>query len=87
LTVHGLHAADNRRRGVLDRVAVFAASPATTLLTLLLELLLSLGVRKAKVELDAIVISGNTVEVPDDSFRDLTRLEAENEVSWNDDEG
>jgi hypothetical protein len=71
---------------VLDRVAVFAASPATTLLTLLLELLLSLGVGKAKVELDAIVISGNAVEVPDDSFCDLTRLEAWNEVSWNDDE-
>lgn len=60
---------------MLDRVAVFAAPPATTLLTLLLELLLSLGVGKPKVELDAIVISCDTVEVSDDPFGDVTSLE------------
>jgi hypothetical protein len=66
---------------MFDRVAIFTASPAATLLALLLELLLSLGVGKAKVELDSSVVNRETVEVLNDSLSDLAGFEAGLEVS------
>lgn len=66
---------------MFNRVAVFAASPAAALLALLLELLLCLGVGKAKVELNAGVVNRETVEVLDDSLGDLACFEAGIEVS------
>lgn len=74
---HALHAVEDRRRCVFDRVAVFTASPAAAFLTLLLELLLSLCVGKAKIELDTVMVGCDAVEVLDDSFSDLTGFEAE----------
>jgi hypothetical protein len=50
---------------VLDRVAVFAAAPGPTFLTLPLELLLSFGIGEAEVQLDATVVIGSIVEVFD----------------------
>lgn len=61
---------------MFDRVAVFTASPAAALLTLLLELLLSLGVGEAKIELHTVVIGSDTVEVLDDSFGNIARLKS-----------
>ena len=71
---------------MFDRVTVFTASPAATFLALLLELLLSLGVCKAKIELDAVVIGCDTVEVLDDSFSNVPTLEAGFDISNGDDE-
>ena len=59
---------------MFDRVAVFAAAPGATFLTLLLELLLSLGIGKAQVELDPTMIVDDTVEVLDHAFCNFTGL-------------
>lgn len=82
-----LHTVEDWRRSMLDRVAVFTASPAAAFLALLLELLLGLGVGETKVELDTGVISCDTVEVLDDSFSNFTGFEAGFEVSESNDEG
>lgn len=60
------------RRCVLYRVAVFSASPGSSLLTLKLELFLSLGVSKSEEELDPVVLCQNTVVVSDDMLSDFT---------------
>ena len=62
---------------MLDRVAVLAASPVATLLALLLELLLSLGVCKAKEQLDGVAIVVNRVVFSDDTFSNITGVESE----------
>ena len=59
-----------------DRVAVFAAAPGATFLTLLLELLLGFGIGKAQVELDAAVIIDDAVEILDHTLRNFTVLES-----------
>lgn len=56
---------------MLDRVAVFSAPPIATFLTLLLELLLSLGIGEAKTESDCIVLNPKAVKVFDDSLSNL----------------
>ena len=56
---------------MLDRVAVFSAPPIATFLTLLLELLLSLGIGEAKTESDCIVLNLKAVKVFDDSLSNL----------------
>ena len=61
---------------MLDRVAVLAATPIATLLTLLLELFLSFSVGKAKAELDTVVFIVDTMEVLDDSLSDFTTFES-----------
>lgn len=81
MTTHALHAVEDWGRSVFDRVAVFTASPAATFLTLLFELLLSLCVSEAKVELHAVVVTCDAVEVFDDSFSDIASLEAGNRIS------
>jgi hypothetical protein len=60
---------------VLDRVAVLAASPVATFLALLLQLLLSLGIRESKVQLDAIMLALHGVKLADDMLGDVTSLE------------
>jgi hypothetical protein len=71
-----LESADSWGRGVLDRVAVLAAAPGSTLLTLLLQLLLGLGIGKAKEELDAILLRCDTVVLFDDTFCDIAAFKA-----------
>ena len=66
-----LKSSQGRRRGVFDGVAVLAASPVATFLTLLLELLLSLGVSEAETESDAIMVDWEAVKVLDDPLSDL----------------
>ena len=61
---------------MFHRIAVLATPPSSTLLALLLQLLLSLGVGEAKIEFVAIVISCDTVEFFDYSLRDFTILKA-----------
>ena len=63
---------------MLDRIAVFAATPGATFLTLLLELLLSFGIGKPQVELDATMIVDNTMEVLDHAFCNFTGLKPAN---------
>lgn len=66
---------------MLDRVAVFTASPVATLLTLLLELLLSFGIGESQAKLDTIMIDEVGVILSDDTLSDLTRLKS-GTVSW-----
>lgn len=63
------------RGSMFDRVAILAATPSTSFLTLLFELLLSFGICKAEIELDAIVLDLCAVKLFDDSFSNLTTLE------------
>ena len=64
---------------MLDRVAVFAAAPGPTFLTLLLELLLSFGIGEAEVQLDATVVIDSTVEVLDYTLRNFAGFETAKE--------
>ena len=64
---------------MLDRVAIFAAAPGPTFLTLLLELLLSFGIGEAEVQLDATVVIDSTVEVLDYTLRNFARFETAKE--------
>ena len=66
---------------MLDRVAVFAAAPGPTFLTLLLELLLSFGIGEAEVQLDATVVIDSTVEVLDYPLRNFAGFETAKRVS------
>ena len=66
---------------MLDRVAVFAAAPGATFLTLLLELLLSFGIGEAEVELDATVLIDNAMKVLDYTLCNFTGLESTKKVS------
>jgi hypothetical protein len=65
---------------VLDRVAVFAAAPGPTFLTLLFELLLSFGIGEAEVQLDATVVVGSTVEVLDYALCNFAGFETAKEL-------
>jgi hypothetical protein len=65
LLTETLQTSHGRRGSVLNRVAVFAAAPRPAFLTLLLELLLSFGIGKAEVQLDATRFIDSTVEVLD----------------------
>jgi hypothetical protein len=64
---------------VLDRVAVFAAAPGSTFLTLLLELLLSFGIGEAEVQLDAAMVIDSTVEILDYALRNFAGFETAKE--------
>lgn len=72
-----LKSCECRRRGVFDGVAVFAAAPVATFLTLLLELLLSFGIGKSKAKLDAIVLDWEGVKLSDDTLSSLTMFESD----------
>lgn len=61
---------------MLDRVAVLAAAPVTSLLALLFELLLSFGVGEAETEFDASALTVNAVELSDDMLCDVTGFES-----------
>jgi hypothetical protein len=82
LLTETLQATNGRRWSVLDRVAVFAAAPDPTFLTLLLELLLSFGIGEAEVQLDATVVIDSTVEVLDYTFRNFAGFETSKESVW-----
>ena len=60
---------------MLDRIAVFAATPVATFLTLLLELLLCFGVGEAQAKLDASLLAEEAVVLADDTLSYFTRLE------------
>lgn len=62
---------------MLHRVAVFAASPSSSFLTLELELFLRLSIGKSQEELDTVMLVQNTVEVSDDTFGNLASLKSE----------
>lgn len=62
---------------MLNRVAVFTATPVATFLALLLELFLGFGIGKTKEELDAVMFGEDRVEFLDDMLCDLTSLEPE----------
>jgi hypothetical protein len=81
LLAETLQATNGRRWSVLDRVAVFAAAPGPTFLTLLLELLLSFGIGEAEVQLDATVVIDSTVEVLDYPLRNFAGFETAKRVS------
>ena len=61
---------------MLDREAVFPASPVATLLALLLELLLGLGVGEAEEQLDIVTFVEDGMELSDDTFGDLAGFES-----------
>jgi hypothetical protein len=65
---------------VLDRIAVFAATPRPTFLTLLFELFLRFGIGEAEVQLDATVVVGNTVEVLDYALCEFAGFETAKEL-------
>jgi hypothetical protein len=67
---------------MFDRVAIFAATPGTTFLTLLLELLLSFRIGEAEIELDAAVIVGDAVEILDHALCNLTGFEPARPSVW-----
>jgi hypothetical protein len=60
---------------VLNRVAIFSATPGATFLALLLELLLSFRIGEAQVELDTTWLVGDAVEVLDHMLCNFTGLE------------
>jgi hypothetical protein len=64
---------------VLDRVAVFAATPGPTFLTLLFELFLRFGIGEAEVQLDATVVVGSIVEVLDYALCNFAGVETAKE--------
>lgn len=76
MVIHALKSSQSRGRGVLDRVAVFSAAPVAPFLTLLFELLLSLGVGKSEEELDAVMFGHDRMELFDDTFSNVTSLES-----------
>lgn len=61
---------------MLHRVAVFSASPRSSLLTLKLELLLGLGISKSEEELDTIMVCQDTVIVLDDMLSNFSRFKS-----------
>ena len=61
---------------MLDRVAVFAAAPGPTFLTLLLKLLLSSGIGEAEVEFDATGIFENAMKVFDHTLCNFAVLKS-----------
>ena len=72
---------------MLDRVAVFSASPVATFLTLLLELLLSLGVSEAEEQLHAIMFVENGMKLSNNSFCNVAILEPGRVSKMKKDEG
>jgi hypothetical protein len=81
LLTETLQATNSGRWSVLDRVAVFAAAPGPTFLTLLLKLLLSFGIGEAEVQFDTTVVIGSTVEVLDYPLRNFAGFETAKRVS------
>ena len=63
---------------MLNRIAILAATPVATLLTLLLELLLSFGVGEAEIEFDTIMFNKDAVELLDDTLCNLSCLKPTN---------
>ena len=61
---------------MLNGIAIFSTAPMAAFLTLHFELLLCLGIGESKKELDTIALNEQIVEVFDQLFRNLTRLEA-----------
>ena len=76
-----LEACHGWRWSVFNRVAVLAAAPVASFLTLLLELLLSFSIGEAETEFDAGLLVEEAVVFADDTLSYLTRLESEL-VSW-----
>lgn len=60
---------------MLDRVAVLAAAPVATFLTLLLQLLLCLGVGEAEAQFDTGLLAEEAMVLADDTLSYFTRLE------------
>jgi hypothetical protein len=67
---------------MLHRVAVFAAAPGATFLTLLLELFLSFGIGETEIELDAAVIIDDAVEILDYTLCNFSGLEPARASIW-----
>lgn len=74
---HGAHGGRwGRSLYNFDRIIVFSGTICATLIALLLQQLLGLGVRKAQQQLHIVMLHGDVVELGQHSLGDITGFEA-----------